>query len=114
MEVKARLKYVRVPVQKAREVANCVRGKNVNIALQKLTFMKQKTAFLLRKLIESAVANAEEKQVIDVDNLYVKKLTVDQAPYLRRMKPGARGRAKMIRKKQSHFDLVLDEKRQER
>ena len=63
-----------------------------------------------KKLLESAVANAEQKQVIDVDNLYVKSISVDQGPHLKRIQPRAPGRAFVIRKKQSHFNLVLDER----
>lgn len=110
MEVKARLKYARVGSQKARLVADAVRGKNVNEALRTLTFMKKKTAGLIKKLIESAVANAEQKQVIDVDNLFVKTIFVDQGPALKRFRPRAQGRAFMVKKKMSHINVVLDER----
>ncbi|MGE3973433.1 MAG: 50S ribosomal protein L22 [Bdellovibrionales bacterium] len=110
MEVTAKLRYARVSAQKARLVSDLVRGKDVNEALRTLTFMNKKTAGLLKKLIESAVANANQKQVIDVDNLYVKTLTVDQGPVLKRYTPRAQGRATEIRKKMSHINLVLDER----
>jgi large subunit ribosomal protein L22 len=110
MEVRAKLRYARVSAQKARLVSDLVRGKNVNEALKTLTFMNKKTAGLLKKLIESAVANAGQKQVIDVDNLFVKTLTVDQGPVLKRYTPRAQGRATEIRKKMSHINLVLDER----
>lgn len=110
MEVKASLKYARVGTQKARLVASLVRGKDVNDAIRTLAYTKKKTAAMLKKLLESAIANAEQKQVIDVDNLYIKTITVDKGPDLKRFMPRAQGRASMIRKKQSHINLVLDER----
>ena len=110
MEVKANLRYARVGTQKARLVADAVRGKDVNEAIRILTFMKKKSAGMLKKLIESAVANAEVKKVIDIDNLYVKTITVNQGPSMRRMRPRAQGRAFTVDKKSSHFNLVLDER----
>ena len=110
MEVKARLKHARVSAQKARLVADLVRGKDVNEALRILTFLNKKTAVLVKKLLESAVANAGQKQVIDVDNLFVKTIYVDQGPVMKRFMPRAQGRATEIRKKMSHINLVLDER----
>ena len=110
MEVTAKLKYARVGTQKARLVADVVRGQNVNMALKNLTFMKKKSAVLIKKLIESAVANAEHKNVIDIDNLYVKKITVDQGPSFKRFRPRAQGRAFQIKKKMSHINVTLDER----
>ena len=110
MEVKAKLRYARVGAQKARLVADTIRGKDVNEAIKKLTFMKKKSAGLMKKLIESAVANAEQKKVIDIDNLFVKTITVDQGPSFKRMRPRAQGRAFVVKKKMSHINLVLDER----
>ncbi len=110
MEVKASLKYARVGTQKARLVADAIRGKGVNDAVKILTFMPKKTAYFLKKLVESAVANAEQKKVIDVDNLFVKVVLVDEGPDLKRFRPRAQGRAFQIRKKTSHISLVLDER----
>lgn len=110
MEVKAKLKYARVGAQRARVVANLVRGKDVNEAIRMLSYTNKKASFMIKKLIESAVANAEQKQVIDIDNLYVKTISVDKGPDLKRFMPRAQGRATPIRKKQSHINLVLDEK----
>ncbi len=110
MEVTAKLKNVRVGTQKARLVADAIRGKNVNEAIRILTFMKKKSAVLLKKLVESAVANAEQKKVIDIDNLFIKKITVDQAPNLKRIQPRAQGRAFVVKKRQSHVNVVLDER----
>ncbi len=110
MEVKAKLSFARIGCQKARLVADVVRGKDVNEAIRSLTFMKQKGAGLVKKLIESAVANAENKKVIDVDNLYVKSIWVDMGPVMKRYRPRAQGRAFEVRKKISHINVVLDEK----
>ena len=110
MEVKAKLKYARVNAYRTRLVADLVRGMDVNEAIRTLTFMKRKSAGMIKKLIESAVANAEQKQVIDVDNLFVKTISVDQGPSFKRFLPRAQGRATQILKKQSHINLVLDEK----
>lgn len=110
MEVKASLNFARIGAQKARLVADVVRGKDVNDAIRSLTFMKQKGAGLVKKLIESAVANAENKKVIDVDNLYVKTIWVDMGPSIKRFRPRAQGRAFMVKKKISHINVILDEK----
>lgn len=110
MEVKASLKYARVGAQKARLVVDLVRGKDVNDAVKTLTFLNKKTAGMVKKLIESAVANAEYKKVMDVDNLYVKAIWVDQGPVLKRFRPRAQGRAFGVRKKTSHINVVLEEK----
>ena len=109
MEVKAKLRYARVGTMKARLVADLVRGKGVNAAIRDLIFMKKKSALLIKKLIESAVANAEKKQVIDVDNLYIKEITVDQGPGIKRFMPRAKGRTCKVTKKQSHINVTLDE-----
>jgi len=110
MEVKAGLKYARDGSQKARLVANAIRGKNVNEAIRILTFMPKKTAVFMKKLVESAVANADQKKVIDVDKLFVKTVMVDEGPDIKRYRPRAQGRAFEIRKKTSHINLVLDER----
>src|SRR3954469_23143362 len=110
MEVKASLNFARIGSQKARLVADVVRGKDVNDAIRSLTFMKQKGAGLIKKLIESAVANAENKKVIDVDNLYVKSIWVDMGPSIKRFRPRAQGRAFQVKKKISHINVILDEK----
>jgi large subunit ribosomal protein L22 len=110
MEVKAKLRNLRVGSQKARIVADMIRGKDVSEALKILSFMPQKPALHLKKLLESAVANADQKKVIDVDNLYVKYVSVDMGPSLGRFRPRAQGRATPVKKKSSHINLVLDER----
>lgn len=110
MESKASLKYARVGAQKARLVADSVRGKSVDEALKVLTVMNKKTAVMIKKLIESAVANAEYKKTMATDNLIVKSISVDQGPVLKRFRPRAQGRAFGVRKKLSHINVVLGEK----
>ncbi len=110
MEARASLKYAKIGVQKARLVVDLVRGKNVNEAIRILTFTPKKGARMLKKLIESALANAENKKVIDVDNLYVKEVTADGGPSSKRFIPRAQGRATLIRKKTSHFNVTLEER----
>lgn len=110
MEVKAYLRNAKVGCQKARILADMVRGKDVNDAIRILAFMPQKPAHLLKKLIESAVANADQGKMVDVDNLYVKHVSVDMGASLHRFRPRAQGRATPIRRKSSHFNLVLDER----
>ena len=99
-----------VSAQKARLVADTVRGKSVDEALKTLTYMNKKTAILIKKLIESAVANADYKKTMNMDKLFVKKLTVDGGPVLKRFRPRAQGRAFGVRKKLSHIKVVIGEK----
>ena len=110
MEVKAKLSFARIGAQKARLVADLVRGKDVNEAVKILTFSEKKGARLMKKLIESALANAEQKKVIDLDNLFVKSIWVDMGPSMKRFRPRAQGRAFMVKKKMSHINVVLDER----
>lgn len=93
-----------------RLVVDTIRGKNVNEAMKILTFMDKKGAVIVKKLLQSAVANADQKKVIDVDNLYVKTVFVDQGPVYHRWMSHSQGRATPIRKKTSHINLILDER----
>ncbi len=110
MEVKAKLKFVRVGPRKAQLVADLIRGKGSEEALNILTFTKKAAAKIIIKLLKSAIANATQKKNVDVDRLYVKKITVDQGPTMKRYQPRALGRATTIRKRTSHINIVLDEK----
>jgi len=110
MEARAKLRYVRLSPQKTRLVVDMVRGRGVQDALNILKFSPQKAAEVLSKLVSSAVANAEQKGVSDVDRLFVKTISVDQGPALKRFLPRAQGRATRIRKPTSHITVVLDEK----
>ncbi|MDW7644224.1 MAG: 50S ribosomal protein L22 [Desulfuromonadales bacterium] len=110
MEARAKLSYARLSPQKARLVVDMVRGKGVQEALNVLKFSPQKAAPIVAKLVSSAVANAEQKGVNDVDRLFIKSITVDQGPVLKRFLPRAQGRATRIRKPTSHMTVILDEK----
>jgi large subunit ribosomal protein L22 len=110
MESKASLNFARVGAQKARLVADIVRGKSVDQALKTLTYLNKKSAELIKKLIESAAANAENRKTMNTDNLYVKTITVDGGPAIKRFRPRAQGRAFGIRKKMAHISVTLGEK----
>ena len=110
MEASAKLRYVRLSPQKTRLVVDMVRGKAVQEALNILKFSPQRPADVVAKLVRSAIANAEQKGVSDVDQLYVKTVFVDQGPVLKRFIPRAMGRASRIRKPTSHITVVLDVK----
>jgi len=109
MEAKAVLRQTRISPQKARLIADIVRGQNVEQAINTLRFMPKKGARIIRKLLESAVANASQNEAIDVDTLYVKTIFVDGGPMLKRIRPRAMGRASRILKRTSHITVILDE-----
>jgi len=109
MEVKAKLRFVRIAPRKARLVADLIRGKGSEEAMNILTFTKKAAAKILIKLLKSAIANATQKKTIDIDRLYVKKIAVDQGPTMKRFQPRAMGRATTIRKRSSHITIILDE-----
>ncbi|MBA2848524.1 50S ribosomal protein L22 [Thermosulfuriphilus ammonigenes] len=110
MEARATAKYLRISPYKARLVADVVRGKPVGEALSILRFMPKKGARLVKKVLESAIANAEQNPQIDVDSLYIKRIYVDEGPRLKRYQPRAMGRAFPIIKRLSHITVILDEK----
>jgi large subunit ribosomal protein L22 len=108
METTAKLSSLRIAPRKVRVVVDIVRGKKVSEALQILTYTNKSAALPVKKLIESAAANAE-KAGRDIDGLRVKTITVDKGETLRRFMPRAMGRAFRIEKKTSHIHVVLDE-----
>src|SRR5262245_27326576 len=109
-QVKAKIAYLRVAPRKVRLVCDLIRGKRVQNALDVLRFTKRGVYLDLLKRIQSAVANANYKGGIDVDNLYVHRITVDQGPIIKRWLPRARGMATPIQKKTSHVTVILSEK----
>ena len=109
MEIKAVARFVRISPRKVRLIMDKIRGNKVAEALEILSFAPQKGARILKKLINSAVANAEQNSGIDVDSLYIKRLFADQGPTLKRWRPRALGRATRIRKRSSHLTVILDE-----
>ena len=111
MEVRAKLSYARITPRKMRLVAGLCKGLPVEKAHYQLDFSHKKGAKLMSTLLDSAIANAREKGGIDMDNLYVKRVFVDDGPILKRFMPRAMGRAYKILKKMSHVTLILDEAR---
>lgn len=109
METRAVARFVRISPQKIRVVMKQVRGKRVEEALGLLSFAPQKGAKILKKLIDSAVANAEENTSSDVDSLYIARIYADEGPTLKRWRPRALGRATRILKRTSHVTVVLDD-----
>ena len=107
MEVTARLKGARMSAQKARLVADQIRGKEVGDALNILSFSTKKGAHLVRKLLESAIANAEHNEGADVDELTVSRIFVDEGLTMKRLRPRARGRADRILKRTCHITLAV-------
>ena len=109
MEVRAVARFVRISPRKIRLVMDRIRGKKVEEAVNMLSFAPQKGARILKKLLDSAVANALENSGLDVDTLYVMRVYADEGPILKRWRPRAQGRATRIRKRTSHLTIVLDE-----
>jgi large subunit ribosomal protein L22 len=109
MEIVAKTKMIRISPRKVRIVGDLIKKKNINEASGMLTYMPQKASFILKKLLDSAIANAKQKKYVDIDNLYVKNVIVDGGPVLKRFLPRAMGRATKLRKRISHITLVLDE-----
>ena len=110
MEVSAKLKGARLSAQKARLVADQIRGKSVGEALNILSFSTKKGAGLVRKLLESAIANAEHNEAADVDELSVSKIYVDEGMTMKRIRPRAKGRADRILKRSCHITLAVADK----
>jgi len=107
MEVSARLKGAKLSAQKARLVVDQVRGKQVGEALNILTFSTKKGSHLVRKLLESAIANAEHNEGADVDELSVSRVFVDEGLTMKRIRPRAKGRADRILKRTCHITLAV-------
>ncbi len=109
MEIRARAKYLRMSPQKMRLVARALSGKQVEEALALLKFTNHRGARLMFKVVQQAVANAEQRPQIDVDTLFVKVIAVDGGPVLKRFMPRAQGRVNQILKRTSHITVVLAE-----
>jgi large subunit ribosomal protein L22 len=107
MQVSATAKRVRVSPQKARLVVDLVRGKPVSAALDILGFSTQKAAGLVRKVVESAIANAENNNGADIDELKIAEIFVNEGLVMKRIKPRAKGRADRIVKRTSHITVTV-------
>ncbi len=109
MQVQARTKYARMSPKKVIEVARTIRGKNANAALELLRFIPRKSALLISKTLQSAIANAENNHDLSGDSLTVELATVEQGPALKRFKAAARGGVAKRKKRMSHIRIVLSD-----
>ena len=109
-QVKAQLNNLRIAPRKVRAVANLVKGKNVNQALDQLEYFVRKPVGPIKKLLNSAIANAENNFNMVKENLYIKELIVNEGVKLKRFRAKGFGRAANIEKKTSHINIVLDER----
>ncbi|MGL4735226.1 MAG: 50S ribosomal protein L22 [Enterovibrio sp.] len=107
MEAIAKHKFARISPQKARLVADQIRGQHVAKALEILAFSDKKAAVLIKKVLDSAIANAEHNEGLDIDDLSVAKIFVDEGPVMKRIMPRAKGRADRILKRSSHITVVV-------
>lgn len=110
MEVPAKLKFARLSAQKARLIADLIRGLPVGKALEILKFNPRKAALLVKKVVESAIANAENNAGADIDALKVSSIYVDEGPVLKRMMPRAKGRGNRISKRTCHITVMVSER----
>ena len=109
-QVKAQLNNLRIAPRKVRSVANLLKGKNVNDALAQLSYFVRRPAEPIKKLLSSAIANAENNFNMVKDNLYVKEVIVNEGTKLKRFRAKGFGRAALIQKKTSHLKIILDER----
>ena len=109
MEVRAVSKYVRISPRKVHILIGAVKGKPVENGLNILKFMPQKAAYIIEKIIRSAVANADQYPDIDVDSLIIRNIIADQGPTLKRFRARARGRGTRILKRTAHITVILAE-----
>ncbi len=108
METKAQAKYIRIAPRKVQVIIPSIKGRKVEEALSLLQFIPRKGARILKKVLHSAVANAQQNKV-DIDTLIVKRILIDSGPTLKRFMPRAMGRATPILKRTSHITIFLDE-----
>ncbi|HXR18564.1 MAG TPA: 50S ribosomal protein L22 [Steroidobacteraceae bacterium] len=113
MQVTARLRHARISPQKCRLVADTVRGKGVGNALATLKFMPKKSAALVLKVLQSAIANAENNLGADIDELKVQRIEIDAAPVLKRFAARAKGRGSRIVKRNSHITIQVSDGRKD-
>jgi len=106
----AKLSYARIPVQKACFVLDAIRGKDVTSALAVLEYNPRYASGVIKKLLESAIANAENNNGMNAANLYIEECYASDGPIMKRVRPRAQGRAYRIEKRMSHIKIVLNEK----
>ena len=106
----AKISYARIPVQKACFVLDATRGKDVETAIGILAYNPRYASSVIKKLLESAIANAENNNHMSADKLYIAECYANQGPTMKRVQPRAQGRAYRILKRTSHITIVLDER----
>ena len=106
----AKLSYARIPVQKACFVLDAIRGKDVTTALAVLEYSPRYASSVIKKLLESAIANAENNNGMNAANLYIEECYANKGPTMKRIQPRAQGRAYRIEKRTSHITVVLNER----
>lgn len=114
MEVRSIYKYARISSQKARQVTRAITGLPVSQALSVLDFTPKKAAFLVGKVLRSAVANAENNHELDAEELVVRSAVATPGPTIKRIMPRARGSAAPIKKRMTHITVVLGAKEEEK
>lgn len=110
MQVESTLKHARISPQKARLVADQIRGLPVEGALEILTFSEQKAGAIMKKLVDSAIANAEHNEGADIDELKISAVQVNEGPVMKRLRARAKGRANRILKRTSHITVTVSDR----
>jgi large subunit ribosomal protein L22 len=113
LEAKAVEKFIRISPRKLRYVADAIRSKRVDDAVDLLTFTTKKAALIIKKAVQSATANATENHNMNEGDLVVEKIFINEGPILKRFRPRARGRATRIRKRTSHLTVIVSDGREE-
>jgi len=112
MIARARIRFIRIAPRKARLVVDLIRGKDTDEAISILHFTPKGASKIVERLIKSAISNAEQRDDVNVDNLYISKATVDGGPSLKRFRTAPMGRGVRVLKRTSHITIELDEKEQ--
>ncbi len=107
MRTESSLRHARISAQKARLVADQIRGKNVEKALELVEFSNKKAGSIIKKILDSAIANAEHNDGADIDELKVAEIMVNEGPTMKRLRARAKGRANRILKRTSHIKIVV-------
>lgn len=107
MRTESSLKHARISAQKARLVADQIRGQKVERALELMEFSNKKASVIIKKILDSAIANAEHNEGADIDELKVAEICVDEGPIMKRMRARAKGRGNRILKRTSHITVVV-------
>lgn len=109
MKILARYKKARSSAQKLRLIADVIRGRKVDYAINVLNFSNKKAALLIKKVLDSAISNAENNYGLDIDLLKISEILIDQGPVMKRMMPRAKGRADQVLKRTSHIKIILSD-----